>query len=300
MIVLGGPIGVSLQQLLHSTTTVEVPVIGETALEEAPLVLSTVFFGLVDGINPCSLWVLSVLLGLVMYTNRRHVLLVGLTFLTVTAAVYGLFVAGALRVMTYVAHLSVIRWLVAAFAVVFAAVSIKDFVWYNRGPSLTIPDRAKPSIYKRTRRLLHVEGPLSTIAGTAVLAAGVALVELPCTAGFPVVWSNLIAAHELANLQYLSLLATYLLAYLSVEVGLFVIAVTTMSTLEFDTIHGRALKLVGGAIMLALAGALVVYPTILHDTVATTALFLGATAASGFVILLTRLCRRHTDAVVPE
>lgn len=43
---------------------VDVPLLGEVDLRASPLLLSTLVVGLVDGVNPCSLWAISVLLAL--------------------------------------------------------------------------------------------------------------------------------------------------------------------------------------------------------------------------------------------
>ena len=67
------------------------------------LALSTALIAFVDGFNPCSLWVLSVLLALTLHTgSRKKVFIIGLVFLTVTALVYALFIAGLFTMFTIV------------------------------------------------------------------------------------------------------------------------------------------------------------------------------------------------------
>jgi glutaredoxin len=76
-----------------ATAVVSIPLIGAVDLSLQPLLVSTSLIALVDGFNPCSLWVLTILLALVIHSrSRSRVLIVGLTFLAVTAAIYGLFV----------------------------------------------------------------------------------------------------------------------------------------------------------------------------------------------------------------
>ena len=73
---------------------VEVPLLGEVSLSGSSVLVSTLLIGFVDGINPCSLWVLSMLLAIVLHSrSRRRVALVGTVFLAVTAAMYGIYVA---------------------------------------------------------------------------------------------------------------------------------------------------------------------------------------------------------------
>jgi len=76
-------------------SVVDVPLVGPVDVEDRSLVVSTLLIGFVDGVNPCSLWVLSVLLALVLHGgSRRRVLAVGGTFLAVTSAMYRLYIVG--------------------------------------------------------------------------------------------------------------------------------------------------------------------------------------------------------------
>jgi thiol-disulfide isomerase/thioredoxin len=178
--------------------TITLPLIGEISLAGQSLWLSTALISFVDGFNPCSLWVLSILLALVIHSgSRKKIMIVGLTFLAVTATIYGLFIAGLFSVFSFVGYLGWIQIVVALLALTFAFINIKDYFWYKEGVSLTIDDKHKPKIYRDMRGLLSGERSTAGLIGaTAVMAAGIALVELPCTAGFPVLWTNIIAAQE--------------------------------------------------------------------------------------------------------
>ena len=267
------------------------PFWGPLDLAVQPLLLSTALIALVDGFNPCSLWVLTLLLGLVLHSGSRgRVALVGLTFLTTTALIYGAFIAGVFSVLSYVLYLSWVQWLVAAFALLFGLVNIKDYFWYKTGLSFTIADSHKPGIYKSIRGLMdgRLGGP-GLIFATVVMASGIALIELPCTAGFPVIWSGILAEQQVTGLAFLGLLALYLLIYLAIELVIFITALLTLRMKRFEEGHGRVLKLIGGAVMVALALVLVVNPELMNDVGGTLLVFAGAILASLLVMLLHRL-----------
>lgn len=95
----------------------DVPLVGKVNLIFQPLLLSTSLIAFVDGFNPCSIWVLTMLLVLVLHSgSRRRVLLVGLTFLFTTALIYGMFIAGVFSILAFVSYLPWIYWVVALFA----------------------------------------------------------------------------------------------------------------------------------------------------------------------------------------
>lgn len=270
---------------------IEVPFFGEVDVGHLSLWLSTGLIALVDGFNPCSLWVLALLLGIVLNTkSRRRVLLVGLTFLVVTSAVYALFIAGLFSVFSYVSFLGWIRVLVAAIAGAFALVNLKDYVAYKQGFSLTIDDAAKPGIYKGIRGVMQSRASLpATLAATAGMALGVTLVELPCTAGLPVLWTTLVADAGVGTWTFAALLSGYMLVYLLDELLVFGAVVITMRAARIEEREGRVLKLVGGSVMLALALVMLFWPTLLQSLTGTVAVFAAAVGASLLVLLLHRV-----------
>lgn len=268
----------------------DVPLVGSVDVAHQALWLSTALIAFVDGFNPCSLWVLALLLAVVVNTrSRRRVLLVGFTFLLVTALTYGLFIVGLFSIFSYVAFLTWIRVLVASLALGFALINIKDYFAYKRGISLSIDDAQKPGIYKRIRGIMRAEASLAaTLSATAGMALGITLVELPCTAGLPVLWTTLLADAGIGVGGFALLLALYILVYLSIELVIFGAVVVTMRASRLEEREGRILKLVGGTVMLALALVLLFWPTLLESIGGTLAVFGVAIGGSFAIVFLHR------------
>ncbi len=278
-------ISISTSPTSTPSTQLRVPFIGVIELAAQPLLLTTVLIALVDGFNPCSLWVLSILLAMVLHAgSRRKVFTVGITFLLVTASVYGLFIAGVFGTLSYVGYLRQMQIAVAAIALVVAAINIKDYVAFKQGPSLTISDKHKPGLYKKMRGILQMQtSTWGMIATTTTLALGVTLVELPCTAGFPVIWSGLLAG-SVSGTGFGSLLAVYLLVYLLDELLVFSSVVITLRASRLQDAQGRVLKLIGGMVMLALAVAMLAYPEAMRSLAGALAVF--AAALTGTVLVM--------------
>jgi cytochrome c biogenesis protein CcdA/thiol-disulfide isomerase/thioredoxin len=273
---------------------IDIPLIGTVDLGVQPLVVTTLLVAFIDGLNPCSLWVLTLLLGLVIHSGSRgRIALVGITFLTTTALIYGAFIAGVFSVLSYVLYLNWVQWLVAAFALTFGLVNIKDYFWFRTGPSFSIADTHKPGIYKGIRTLLNPQlAGFGLFFATIVMASGIALVELPCTAGFPVIWSGIVADRGVTGMTFLMLLAIYLLVYLLIELVVFFAALVTLRMGKFQESHGRNLKLVGGMIMVALALVLLLDPNLMNDVGATLMLFTGAI---GLALLIMGIHKRLAE-----
>jgi cytochrome c biogenesis protein CcdA len=269
---------------------IEIPVIGAIDLEGHSLFFSTAIISFVDGFNPCSLWVLSLLLALVIHTgSRKKIFLVGFTFLLVTTAVYGLFITGLFSVFTFVSYIGWIQVVVALLALSFALVNIKDYFWYKSGVSFTISDKHKPRIYKGLRGVMESgKSSWALIGATVAMALGIALVELPCTAGFPVLWTNIVSAQNVGAGTFALLLGLYMLIYLLDELVIFFTAVVTLKASKFEEKHGRVLKLVGGMVMLTLAMVLLINPELMNSISDSLLIFAGAFAVTFLILVLHR------------
>jgi hypothetical protein len=281
-----------------SRRTLHVPLIGDVDLTRHSLLVSTALIAFVDGVNPCSVWVLSVLLALTLQTrSRRRVLLIGLVFLTVTSLVYVAFIAGLFTVFRVVRFLGWIQVLVALVALGFGLINVKDYFWWGVGPSLTIAAEDKPGIYRAMRRVRAAGGSLwGTVAATVALSAGVSLVEFGCTAGFPVLWTNLLIQQQATPLAFVVLLALYMLIYQLDELAIFLTAVFTLRASRFEERHGRALKLLGGMLMLALAGVMLVRPDLLN-AIGSALLIFGAAFLVTLLILVAHRALERRAAI---
>ena len=270
---------------------IDVPLIGKVDLKTQSLFISTLLISFVDGFNPCSVWVLTMLLALTLHTgSRKKVLIIGVVFLTVTAAIYALFIAGLFTIFTVTSFVGWIQVVVALVALFFAAVNIKDYFFYKEGLSFTISDDKKPGIFQKMRRVMDASQNIwGLIGATIVMAAGVSLVEFSCTAGFPVLWTNLLAAQNVPALTFVLLLLVYMLIYQLDELGIFFVAVYTLKASKLEEKQGRILKLIGGMLMLTLAVVMLVDPNLMNSLSASLVIFGAAFGAALLVLLVHRV-----------
>ncbi len=269
---------------------INIPFIGPVNLNSQSLVISTLLIAAVDGFNPCSLWVLSILLSLTVHTgSRKKVLIIGLIFLTVTSFIYILFIAGIFTALSVVSFLGWIQAAVALISLFFAAVNIKDYFWYKEGLSFTIADEKKPGIYRNMRRVMNATDSFWAMAGaTIALGAGVSLVEFACTSGFPVIWTNLLAAQKVEPVVFVLLLALYMIIYQIDELGIFLVAVFTLKSNKMEEKHGRILKLIGGTLMFTLAAVMLINPALMNQLESSLIIFAIAFLVAGLVLLVHR------------
>lgn len=266
---------------------IDVPFVGAVDVGSGSLIGATALIALVDGVNPCSLWVLSMLLALVVHSgSRSRVFAVGGVFLLITSLLYGLYMIGAYSTLSLVGEQTWIRIGVALVAGTFGVLHIKEH-FTTRGPSVTIGAEHKPGLFRKMRRLADMDRSLpATLGGTAVLAVGVSLLETPCTAGLPLLWTNLIADRGVPTSGAVVLFLLYLLVFLIDELVIFGATVFTMRAAKMQEHHGQALQLIGGTLMLTLAVAMVAAPAAMESLAGTAIVFAVATGVTVSVLLV--------------
>lgn len=264
---------------------IQLPLLGAVDLEKQSLFASTAIIGFVDGFNPCSLWVLSVLLAITLHSgSRTKMMIVGLTFLITTTIVYSLFITGVFSILSYVGYLSWIQGVVALIALVFGVVNLKDYFWYKEGVSFTISNKHKPKLYQNMRStVVTPRSIMGLIGSTSVLAIGVSLIEFACTAGFPVIWSNLVSSSNISAATFIFLLAVYMIIYLIDELAIFGAAVITMKASRLEEKHGRILKLISGMVILVLGVVMLINPEWMNQLNSSILVF-GIALASAFLV----------------
>jgi glutaredoxin len=223
------------------------------SLEEVGLPLFTLVLGLLDGFNPCSMWVLILMISLLApLNNRPRMFAVAGTFIAVQGAAYFVFMAAWLNLFLLVGLSRLSEIAIATLALLAGSVNLKDYWSFGRGISLSIPASAKPGIYARMRRILQAENLTAALVGTVALGVLVQIVELMCTSGFPALFTRILTLQQLDSLGYYAYLLLYDLAYMSDDLVILTIGIVTLSQHRLQENEGRWLKLVSGLVMVAL------------------------------------------------
>jgi glutaredoxin len=234
---------------------------GELRVRELGLPLFTIAIGLLDGFNPCAMWVLLFLLSLLVnLQDRRKMALIAGTFVLVSGLIYFAFMAAWLNMFLLIGVSRAAQLILGGIALFVGTVNMKDFLAWKQGLSLTIPESAKPGIYVRIRRILEAEHLGGAMTGVVVLAGLVNFVELLCTAGFPALYTQILTLQNLPAWTYYAYLGVYNLAYIFDDSLMVTIAVVTLSQRRLQEQAGRWLKLTSGVVMAGLGTVLLLRP----------------------------------------
>jgi hypothetical protein len=269
---------------------VRIPVLGELDAAGLSLPVFTLIIAGLDAFNPCAFFVLLFLLSLMVHArSRTRMLLVGGTFVFFSAFVYFLFMAAWLNLFLVVGGAPVVTAIAGGVAVLIGVLNVKDFFWFRQGPSLAIPEQAKPSLYQRMRGLLNAEHLGTMLFGTVALALAANSYELLCTAGFPMVYTRVLTLQELSGWSYYGYLALYNLIYVVPLAAIVLVFTFTLGTHKLSEREGRVLKLLSGVMMLGLGVTMLLRPDALgHPSVGLGLLVLAVLVTTAAVWLTRR------------
>lgn len=234
---------------------------GTLSVARLGLPLFTLALGLLDGFNPCAMWVLLFMLSLLLHLHdRKRMALIAGTFVVVSGAVYYAFMAAWLNIFLLLGFSTILRWALGVAALAIGAINVKDFLIPGRGFSLSIPASAKPGLYARIRAVLQADKILPSLTAVAVLAVVVNFIELLCTAGFPAIYTAVLAQQGLSPSAHYAYLGLYILGYVADDALMVTIAVMALSSHKLSARVGQWLKLLSGTVMLALGGIMILRP----------------------------------------
>jgi glutaredoxin len=232
------------------------------SLDEVGLPLFTLAMGSLDGFNPCSMWVLILMISLLApMNNRLRMFAIAGAFVAVEGLAYFMFMAAWLNLFLLIGLSRISEIVIAVITLLAGMINLKDFWFYGRGVTLSIPDAAKPDIYARMRRILQAQNLAGALIGAVVLAILVQMVEFMCTSGFPALYTRILTLKQLDSMSYYGYLLLYNVAYMFDDVIILAIGIITLSQRRLQEKEGRWLKLISSMVMVGLAIYLIVAPT---------------------------------------
>ena len=242
--------------------SIKLPIFGKVNLKNVSLASAAVVIGLVDGFNPCAMWILLFLLSvLVGMKDRKRMWIIGLTFLITSALVYMLIMLSWLQIAVKMTTVIWIRNIIAVIALIGAFINLRSYIRTKDDSGCeVVDDKRRKSILKRIRKFTSEKSFLLALFGVIGLAISVNLVELACSAGLPLVFTELLALNNVSNAMKFFYTILYIIFFLIDDFIVFFIAMFTMKVTGISTKYNKYSHLLGGIIMLLVGILLLLKP----------------------------------------
>ena len=241
-------------------TKINIPFIGKVELKNLSLPIIAILIGLVDGFNPCAMWILIFLITMLFdYHDRKKMWILGCTFLFTSAFVYFLFMIGFLQVATFINSITILKYLVALFALGFGGYNIYRYIKTRNEAGCDVVNKdQRKKIMIRIKNILANNSFFLAIIGIMFLAVSVNLIELLCSLGLPVVFTEILSLNNIKGIAKVIYILIYVLFFLLDDLIIFFLAMKTLKITAISNKYTKYSHLIGGIIMIII-GLLMIF-----------------------------------------
>ena len=242
-------------------TKINVPIFGEVNLKNFSLPTASILIGLVDGFNPCAMWVLLFLISMLLgMKDKKRMWILGITFLLMSALVYMAIMLSWFNIVVNVMASVIFRRIIAVVAIIGAIINLKGFFTTNDSGCEVVDDKKRKKVITRIKKFTKEKSLLLAIGGVILLAISVNVIELACSAGLPLVFTQLLAINEVSAFESFIYTLIYIFFFLMDDIIVFAIAMYTTNIKAISTKYNKYSHLIGGIIMLIIGVLLLVKP----------------------------------------
>ncbi len=244
---------------------ITVPIIGKIVPSEYSLPALAIVLGLVDGFNPCAMWVLVYLISLVMtLRDRRRIWSIVGSFVLASGVLYYLIMAVWLNAFLLIGYLRPLIIVIGLVAFGAGVLNVREFIQTKDEIVCEVQDEeSKTKTMSRAERIVRSPLTWGTIAGIVVLAFVVNSIEFVCSAAIPAVFTQVLALRNLSALQYYGYILLYDIFFMLDDTVIFGSAAFALTS-NLGSRYVKYSRPVGGAILLILGALLLFAPGLLR------------------------------------
>ena len=242
---------------VDSSSEKEIPILGKIDSKSVSLPILSIVMGALDGFNPCAMWVLLFLITMLFnMKDKKKMWILGLAFLGTSALVYLLIMLAWLKVAISFTTVKWIRVLIALVALCGGIVNLNSYrksIQNKTDGCEVVDDKKRKKTFKKIKDIVNEKKFILSLIGVVTLAVSVNFIELACSAGLPLIFTQVLALNNLSTLEYSIYMFLYILFFLLDDIVIFVIAMLTLNVKGISSKYGKYSHLVGGIIMVLIA-----------------------------------------------
>lgn len=219
--------------------------------------------GLIDGFNPCAMWVLvSFLVILLQVGDRRKMLLFAGVFILAETVMYFLILNLWFTTWDFVGLDQVVTPIIGLLAS-GAGVYFLYKAWQYDGTCTVTDIDTRQKTRSRIQELATQPFTLLTFFGILGVAFSVNVIEFACSIGIPQTFTKILELQGFGIVEALPYTLLYIAMYMVDDFLVFGVALYGADKLGMTTKYTRVTQILGGVIMLLLGGILLLRPDLL-------------------------------------
>lgn len=249
-------------ELDNDQNEVKIPLLGNINIKNISLPLVAIILGFIDGFNPCAMWILLFLINMLFgLKDKKKQWILGLTFLIVSGFVYFLSMLG----INFLLGVATINWLKIAIAIFILIAGIINFRKYfkirkEEAGCSVIDNKKRKKLMTRIRKIMASNSFILSLLGIILLAVSVNLIELACSLGFPLIFTEMLEINDINGFLKILYLIIYIIFYMVDDILVFGLSMITLEATGITNKYNKLCTLISAIIMIIMGLLLIFKP----------------------------------------
>jgi len=237
--------------------TIVLPWIGEIVLADYSLPALAGILGLVDGFNPCALWVLVYLISIIAtLRDRKRIWLIVGSFVLASGVLYFLFMTAWLNAFLFIGYVKPVTIVIGLVALGGGILQVREVIKTKGAIVCEVTDEeSRKKTMTRIQRIVSSPITLGTIAGILALAFLVNSIEFVCSAAVPAIFTHVLSLASLTTLQYYGYILLYVFFFMLDDLIIFGTAAIALTS-NLGERYAKYFRPVGATILIILGALL--------------------------------------------
>ena len=244
-----------------NSNIINLPILGNVDMRKVSLPLVAIILGFIDGFNPCAMWILLFLINMLFGVEKKKSWILGLTFLFISSLVYFLSMIGINFILS-ITTINYLKIIIAIFILIAGILNLrKYFIKRKEEAGCDIVDAKKrKKIITRMKQIINSKSFMFSLFGIIILSASVNLIELACSLGFPLIFTEILSINHIEGITKIIYLLIYILFYMIDDIVVFVISMVTLEATGITNKYNKLCTLISGIIMIIMGLLLIFKP----------------------------------------
>ena len=263
--IIGSRIEENIKEYLEinsNSNIIKLPLLGNVNMKEVSIPLVTIILGLINGFNPCSMWVLLFLINMLFgIKSKKKSWIIGFTFLFVSFVIYFLSLLG-INILVDVTTYKWMKIIIGLIILVVGLLNIRKYIRMRKEEVSceVVSDKKRKKIIDRIKKVIESKTLLLAIIGVSILAASINVIGLACSLGFPLVFNELLTINEITGISKIIYLLLFTLFYLLDDIIIFILSMITLESKAISNKYTKLTTIISAIIMIIIGILLIVKP----------------------------------------
>jgi glutaredoxin len=255
----------TVQEVSTGFADYELPFLGKTDLTKWSLPTLAIVLGLIDGFNPCAMWVLVYLIGLLIgVKDKKRIWIIVGSFVFASGILYFLFMTAWLNIFLLLGYIKILTIIIGLVALGGGILSLKEYFTTKGSLTCKVGDEeSHEKTMKKIDRIISQPLTWGIVLSMIGLAFVINSVEFACSAAIPAVFTQILSLSGLSSLQHYGYIGLYTLFFMLDDLIIFGMAAFALGS-SLGEKYAKYCKLLGGIIMAVLGFIMLFAPHLLR------------------------------------